>query len=188
MATEVICFFLCHSLVKLFTNSLLCAVVVWLLFNSPVLVRSPPVFSFQSKWTAHQVSDIPFYVLHMPALLCGIFFTTYPLMNSWSLFKTWIRCQLFSSLPWFPPSHQNKTGHFPAHTLLSYLSCCCIFWTLLHYFHCWINVSSGYMLVIWEIFFAKLWFQWVLLELYAFQDKNWRTYGGVVEESKNQNK
>lgn len=44
------------------------------------------------------------------------------------------------------------------------------------------------MLVIWEIFFAKLWFQWVLLELYAFQDKNWRTYGGVVEESKNQNK
>lgn len=44
------------------------------------------------------------------------------------------------------------------------------------------------MLVIQEIFIAELWFQWVLLELCTFQDKNWRTYEWVAEEPKNQDK
>lgn len=175
MTTEVICFLLCHSLERLSANHLLCAMVVWLLFNSPVLVCGPPpCFPFQSKWTAHQVTHIPFCVARMPALLCGMFFIAYLFTNSQSLFKTQMRCQLSSSLP-FSPTH---CCHICGAVIL--FSLC--------YFRCWTKVSFGYMLVIQEIFIAELWFQWVLLELCAFQDKNWRTSEWVAEEPKNQDK
>lgn len=168
MTTEVICFFLCHFLVKFFTNPLLCAMVVWLLFNSSVLFCNPPLYFFcQFKWTAHQVSNIPFCDLHCD---CQLFYMGYssPLTHLWMLSHYSKPSSDVNSSPVFFGFHlhfKNEIDNSHAHTLLSYLWWCCTFWTSLCFLHCWTNESSGYMLAIQEIFNTELWFQWALLEL-----------------------